>query len=194
MEAIILKNVCKSFDGRPVLSEVCFTFPAGEVSAIFGRSGCGKTTLVRILLGLEKCDSGQVLGLPASRRAAVFQENRLLEDRTVRYNIALLCPPRAPDALIKRHLSEVGLEGELSRPVRELSGGMKRRVALVRALIAAPQFLTLDEPFKGMDPATRAMAAGYVLRHRQGATTILVTHDAQEARLLGARNTLTIKN
>ena len=140
MEAIILKNVCKSFDGRPVLSEVCFTFPAGEVSAIFGRSGCGKTTLVRILLGLEKCDSGQVLGLPASRRAAVFQENRLLEDRTVRYNIAL------------------------------------------------------DEPFKGMDPATRAMAAGYVLRHRQGATTILVTHDAQEARLLGARNTLTIKN
>ena len=183
MEAIILKNVCKSFDGRPVLSEVCFTFPAGEVSAIFGRSGCGKTTLVRILLGL-----------PASRRAAVFQENRLLEDRTVRYNIALVCPPRAPDALIKRHLSEVGLEGELSRPVRELSGGMKRRVALVRALIAAPQFLTLDEPFKGMDPATRAMAAGYVLRHRQGATTILVTHDAQEARLLGARNTLTIKN
>ncbi|MBO4298647.1 MAG: ABC transporter ATP-binding protein [Clostridia bacterium] len=189
---VVVKNLSKSFDGKAVLSGLSFELPDSGVVAVEGRSGSGKTTLLNILMGLLPPDAGRIDGLAGRRVTAVFQENRLLESWSAMKNIRLVCPRAVTDAEIRAHLVEVGLAGEEKTVARALSGGMKRRVALVRAVIAPGDVLILDEPFKGLDEATREAAIRYVLRHASNRLILLVTHDRAEAEALGAEKTITI--
>lgn len=183
---LTIRGICKSFEGRPVLKNVSFDFPEAAVTALRGPSGCGKTTLVNIILGLLAPDEGEVL-LPASARtAAVFQEDRLIEHFSAARNVRLTAPSSVPDEQIRSALSELGLAQEGEKRVSEFSGGMRRRVAVIRAALFRPQLLLLDEPFKGLDEEMRARTASFLRRNCAQATTILVTHDETEAALMGA--------
>ncbi|MBQ8536546.1 MAG: ATP-binding cassette domain-containing protein, partial [Clostridia bacterium] len=126
-------NLCKSFEGKPVITGFSQKFLPGVHYGLMGPSGCGKTTLLNLLMGLLKPDNGEIKGRP--KLSAVFQEDRLLEHMTAHGNIRLVC--NAPDEAIAQMLLSLGLpEESLTQPVAEYSGGMKRRVALARALLA----------------------------------------------------------
>ena len=183
---LTIRGICKSFEGRSVLEDVSFDFPEAAVTALRGPSGCGKTTLINIILGLLAPDEGEVL-LPASARtAAVFQEDRLIEHFSAARNVRLTAPSSVPDEQIHSALSELGLAQEGEKRVSEFSGGMRRRVAVIRAALFQPQLLLLDEPFKGLDEEMRERTAAFLRRNCAQATTILVTHDETEAALMGA--------
>ena len=184
---LTIRGICKSFDGRPVLENVSFDFPEAAVTALRGPSGCGKTTLVNIILGLLAPDEGEVLLPTSARTAAVFQEDRLIEHFSAARNVRLTAPSSVPDKQIHSALSELGLAQEGEKRVSEFSGGMRRRVAVIRAALFQPQFLLLDEPFKGLDEEMRARTAAFLRRNCAQATTILVTHDETEAALMGAK-------
>ena len=187
-----IRGLSKSFDGKPVLRGLSLELPDRGVVAIEGRSGAGKTTLLNILMGLLPPDSGQIEGLAGKRFTAVFQENRLLENWSAMKNIRLTCPRAVTEGEIRAHLAEVGLAGEEKTLARALSGGMKRRVALVRAVLSPGEVLVLDEPFKGLDDATRQAAMRYVLSHAADRLILLVTHDRAEAEAMGAVMTVTV--
>jgi NitT/TauT family transport system ATP-binding protein len=185
MTDIELVHVSKSFDGRPVLADVSFLLPAGTVTVVLGPSGCGKTTLLRLLMGLSRPDAGEIRGMPA-RLSAVFQEERLCPEFSAWTNVRIVLSRTVNRQEIERQLTDVGLGDSLHRPVRLLSGGMQRRVSLVRALLCDSDLLVLDEPFKGLDQRTKARMVGYLLRQRRGRTLILVTHEPQDAAALHA--------
>ena len=171
-------NVSKSYDGRPVLSGFSRRFPEAGVVCVMGPSGAGKTTLLRLAAGLEKPDSGTIVGRPEGGIGMVFQEDRLPPALTAPACLRCVLPP-APDrdARIESALTALGLGDELSRPVKEFSGGMRRRVALARALLYPSPLVLLDEPFKGLDAATRDRAVAFARPLLAGRTTLLVTHD-----------------
>ena len=148
-----------------------------------GPSGGGKTTLLRKILGLETPDEGVISGVP-ERKAAVFQEDRLCPGVSPVENV-LLVTGKEKEAEARSLLTELGLGDSLDLPCAELSGGMRRRAAIARALLAEGELLTLDEPFKGLDEQNRRAAAALVLRHRRGRTLLYVTHEREEAALLG---------
>ena len=181
-----IRGICKSFEGRPVLENISFDFPEAAVTALRGPSGCGKTTLINIILGLLKPDKGEVRLSEDARVAAVFQEDRLIEHFSAAQNARLTAPSSVPDKQIHSALSELGLAQEGEKRVSEFSGGMRRRVAVIRAALFQPQLLLLDEPFKGLDEEMRARTASFLRRNCAQATTILVTHDETEAALMGA--------
>lgn len=181
----ILQSISKSYDGKPVLQSVTLEIGAG-VTCLMGVSGRGKTTLLRILLGLEKADAGQVLRAPA-RFAVLFQEDRLVESLTVRLNLKLALGKGYDAESADACLRGLGLEDCLPLTVSTLSGGMKRRVALARALLFEAPMLVLDEPFKGLDEGSRDLAIAAVRRQAEARPVLLVTHDAHECELLGGR-------
>ena len=179
-----VRELSKSFGDKRVLQSLSFAFPERAVTAITGPSGVGKTTLVNLLLGLTEPDSGEILGREGLRLAAVFQEDRLIEHYTALENVRLITGGGISEAEIRRALAAVGLEPGDRRRVSKYSGGMKRRVAIVRAALAAPELLILDEPFKGLDEDTRAVCAGYILNACPNATILLITHEPEELRLM----------
>ncbi len=178
MNDLILQNICKAYGEKTVLKDFSHTFPAGKRTCIMGPSGCGKTTLLRIILGLETPDSGTFSGRP-ERVSTVFQENRLFEDFSALSNLAAVCHHGDRQVMVD-HLTELGLGDSLHKPVRTLSGGMKRRVAIARAVLAPGELVILDEPFTGLDKDTKEMVLGYLKGHTQGRTLIIVTHDPAE--------------
>ena len=165
-----LRNICKFYHGRPVLQDVSFTMETG-VTALWAPSGAGKTTLLRILLGLERPDSGELLGTGV-RWSAVFQEDRLLEGLDALGNLRFALGTDYEEAKAAAMLTALGLTWETGKPVREWSGGMKRRLALARALLAVSDAVALDEPFTGLDEENRRRAARHFRRsapcHRRG--------------------------
>lgn len=177
MEAV---NLSKSYDGKPVLHGCSFRLENGGHYALMGPSGSGKTTLLRLLMGLEKPDGGRVIVPKGLRISAVFQEDRLLEQMTAAANVCLAAPVTKETA--EELLLRLGIEPEsLNVPVSAYSGGMKRRAALGRALLAEYDVLFLDEPYKGLDEATRQTAMQIVAEMTAGKTVVLVTHDEAEA-------------
>lgn len=191
MNNIQLENVCKSYHGVPVLRDLTVQFPAGQVSCIMGPSGIGKTTLLRILMGLEHPDSGHVTGLSGQRISAVFQEDRLCPWLTALDNLRLVTPSLTKAAALDA-LAALGLGEDGNRPVRELSGGMRRRTALLRALLAEYDLLLLDEPFKGLDADTKARTVQTVRERTMGKTVLLVTHDPDEPKAIAAACVFTL--
>lgn len=185
MNDIEIHDVFKSFGDKKALEGISTVFPGGSVSCIMGESGCGKTTLLNILLGLSRPDSGSISGLP-SLASAVFQEDRLCVDFSVRTNVRITARAGTTPQDISLALAALGLEGNEKTPVRELSGGMKRRVALARALLADGELIILDEPFTGLDEANRDAAAEFILNNRRGRTVIFVTHDKSDIARMGA--------
>lgn len=177
------ENICKSFNDKTVLKNFTHEFAEGKITALVGQSGCGKTTLLSVLMGLTPADSGTLIGFdkPIS---AVFQEDRLCENLTVSANIRLVTGKRFTKEEIEKELCAVGLNDCAEKPVRELSGGMKRRTAIVRAMLAEGEILFLDEPFKGLDSDTKRVVIEYVRRKTEGRTVIFVTHDREECALL----------
>ena len=177
-------NICKAFGDNKVLSDFSHNFAEGKVTAVLGASGCGKSTLLSILMGLCKPDSGEVVKPENCKISAVFQEDRLCENLTVSANIRLVTGKRFSKQKISEELSAIGLSDCGEKPVRTLSGGMKRRTALLRALMADYDILFLDEPFKGLDKDTKLSVMEYCKIHTAGKTVVFVTHDNEECGFL----------
>ena len=183
---IVVRELCKSYGGTPVLDRLTFTAGPG-VTCVMAPSGGGKTTLLRILLGLERPDSGTVTGLADRRLAAVFQEDRLLEHLDALGNLRFALGPELDARKALELLGELGLEDAGGKRAREFSGGMKRRLALARALLAPSDALLLDEPFNGLDGENRLRAWESIRRRTEGKPVLLVTHEMADAEGLEAR-------
>jgi sulfonate transport system ATP-binding protein len=185
--AVDIEQLTRSYGNRPVIRGLDLRIERGEFVALLGESGCGKTTLLRAIAGLDPVDSGRIT-IP-SRPAVVFQEHRLLPWFTLWRNVALGLPDQQGRKLAERALGEVGLGDRLEEWPRNLSGGQLQRVALARALVQQPHLLLLDEPFVALDALTRIRMQGLVkqliARHRPG--VLLVTHDVDEAIALANR-------
>src|SRR5665648_18627 len=132
---ITADNICKRFGDKQVLDHFSAVMQGNGTTSIMGPSGCGKTTLLNLLMGLMSPDSGTISGVPDAK-GAVFQEDRLCETFSAVANVKMVCRKDISRKMIEEHLSEIGLEGSLSVPVSQLSGGMRRRVAVVRAILA----------------------------------------------------------
>jgi len=191
--AVSLAQVHKSFDGRAVLRGLSLDIRGGTFVAIVGRSGCGKTTFLRIAAGLETADRGTVtVAEPApsgeSNSRLMFQEARLLPWKTVVDNVRIGLPAAARDAA-KEVLREVGLLERADDWPATLSGGQRQRVALARALLHRPKLLLLDEPLGALDALTRMEMHSLIERIwlENGFTAMLVTHDVHEAVVLADR-------
>lgn len=182
---ISITNLCKKYGDKQVLHCFSATIKKGTVTCIKAPSGKGKTTLLRILSGLEKADSGSIQGLEDYRISMVFQEDRLCENMSAADNIKLVCGKHFSKEQIMDELKAVGLEGSERQPVRELSGGMRRRTALLRALMASYDILILDEPFQGLDGENKKKIMDYTKLKSEGKTVLLVTHDEEEAGYMG---------
>ena len=170
---IEVRNLSKAYGGRPVLQNLSAVFPEG-ITCIAAPSGTGKTTLLRLLLGLEAPDGGTIRGADC-RWAAVFQEDRLPEHLTaasaLRFVLGTL--PQCSAGL----LEELGLSLRDPRPLREWSGGMRRRLSLAAALLAPGEALALDEPFTGLDGENRARCLALIREAGRGKPVLLATHD-----------------
>lgn len=180
---IVLEDVSKSYGQKRVLSHFSRRISYGSGCAVMAPSGTGKTTLLRLLLGLEKPEEGKITGLPPGK-AVLFQEDRLFAHLSPEKNLTMVLP-RLGREEARRVLTELGLGDRLDIPVSGLSGGQARRVALARALLAPGELLALDEPFTGLDEASRETAAEAIRRYRRGRTLILVTHREEDLSLLG---------
>ena len=187
--AIVIRQLSKSYNDIPVFQDVELHLEDGGIYCLLAPSGAGKTTLFRILMGLERADRGWIQGLPEGPVATVFQEDRLCPSLTAQKNIQLVQPVITGDAL-RHELKRLLPEDSLDKPVSEFSGGMRRRVALMRALLAPGQWLVMDEPFTGLDEETREVAMEYVLSRRNGRTLLFTTHHVEEADRLGATRIL----
>ncbi len=182
---IVMDHLSKRFGEKEVIKDFSIRMKEGCVTSIMAPSGWGKTTLLRILAGLERADEGRIGGLENKKISMVFQEDRLCGNLSAISNISLVCSKKMPKSQIYEELKKAGLEGEELVPVRKLSGGMKRRVALVRALIVPFDVLILDEPFDGLDDQNKNRMIHYVRERSKGKTVILVTHEKKEAEAMG---------
>lgn len=183
---IKVDHVSKAYGEQQILRDLCCVFPEGKTTCIRGRSGCGKTTLIRLLLGLDIPDKGKIEGISDRKISAVFQEDCLCENLSATSNIRLVCTETISD----RELEEAYKAVALQKPVRELSGGMRRRVSILRALLADSDCVIMDEPLRGLDEKTRTKTIDYILKKTEGKTLIFVTHEEQEAVWLKADKTL----
>ena len=190
-----VKELHRSFDGRPVLRGVSFTVERGEIFVIMGPSGSGKSVLLKHIIGLEQPDEGDILIEGESirnpeimskyRMALVFQSGALLSSLTVGENVGLylaehrLKKPDEIDRIVTEKLNLLGLRDVKERSVSELSGGMKKRVAIARALVIDPQLILYDEPTSELDPLMTVTIGEEILslKRRIGVTSIVVSHD-----------------
>ena len=182
---LTIEHLIKQFGEKTLFQDLCLTVDGPAV--LWAPSGWGKTTLLRILMGLDTPTAGRVRGV--GRAAAVFQEDRLCPQLTALQNVTLVLPgsEKQYKEQIGADFQQLGMDAAaLALPAARLSGGQQRRTALLRALLCQPvQTLLLDEPFTGMDPDTLAAAAA-LLRTRCGTEPVLLaTHDREAIRLLG---------
>lgn len=152
---IEIRKLCKSYDEKMVYQSLDLIIEDDTISCIVGPSGCGKTTLLRILAGLECYDEGEILGIEEKRKAFVFQEDRLMPwlnvTENIEYVLASYCSKDEMKEKVSSILGMLQLTEQEKTSVQKLSGGMKRRVAIGRALAFDSEILLLDEPFKGLD-------------------------------------------
>ena len=202
-EAVVFEDVAIGFEDKQVLNGVSFQLPRGETKAVFGAAGSGKSTLLKLALGLLKPDRGQIYTLGQdivhmkeedlvalrSRVGIVFQESALFDSLTVRENVAfrLYEEGDVPESQIEERVREVlrfvELEYTLDKFPAELSGGMRRRVAIARAVITQPEVLLYDSPTGGLDPVTSTTIIELIVKQRDVYKTsaLLVTHRLQDA-------------
>jgi phospholipid/cholesterol/gamma-HCH transport system ATP-binding protein len=200
---IEFQHVQKCFDDEVVLEDVSFKINPGETKIILGASGSGKSTILKLILGLIRADSGQILvqdrditklserELVQVRGAIgmIFQEGALFDSLSVRENVGYRLSEERKlnedevNAEVLRHLGFVGLEDAIDKMPGELSGGMKRRVGIARALVGTPKIVLYDEPTAGLDPITKRSIVDLMikLRDTEGVTGVFVTHDLDAA-------------
>jgi nitrate/nitrite transport system ATP-binding protein len=202
-ELLKIENLSKTYvPGKPVFSNVSFTLNKGEFVCIIGHSGCGKTTVLNVLAGLDTASSGNVfmdgreVAGPSLERGVVFQSHALMPWLTVRKNIAFAVTSKWPDwksaevnAQVEKYVAMVGLSSAIDKKPSQLSGGMKQRVGIARAFAIQPKMLLLDEPFGALDALTRGTIQEElmnIVRETQQ-TVFMITHDVDEAILLADR-------
>ena len=179
---IRLRGVTKRFGDQVVLDRLDLDIADGTVTAVTGPNGSGKTTLARLLLRLTVPDEGTIDGLDGRHGAMTFQDDRLCDQLTAVRNVRLVLDHSVDAATVAAELRRVGLEGEsLTKPARDLSGGQRRRVAIVRAVLPPADLVVLDEPFKGLDTDAKVLLMDYVREGCAGRTVLLITHDRAEA-------------
>ena len=204
MEVLLkIEKLSKAFlPAKPVFSDVSFTLDRGEFVCIIGHSGCGKTTILNVLAGLDTATSGNVfmagreVSGPSLERGVVFQSHALMPWLTVRQNIAFAVVSRWPEwprakvnVHVERFVELVGLSAAIDKKPSQLSGGMKQRVGIARAFSIQPKMLLLDEPFGALDALTRGTIQDElmaIVRETQQ-TVFMITHDVDEAILLADR-------
>lgn len=179
------KDVTKRFDNRTVLEHISFSVEGGKTYWIRGDSGIGKTTLLRMLLGLEKPAEGEIWRRKGLRFSAVFQEDRLLEYLSAVKNVRLVCSSEITEEDIRRHLLKLLPADSLDKPVTALSGGMKRRAAIVRACLAESDLLVFDEPFTGLDEECIREAAAYIRQYQNERAIVISSHRGDISLLCG---------
>lgn len=197
-----IEGIARRYPGLTVFQDVWFGIEQGEFVCLVGHSGCGKTTILNILAGLDRPDSGAVLvdGTeitgPSLDRAVIFQGHALMPWLTAEQNVAFAVSCRHPGwsrplvrEAARMALSRVGLTDAAARKPSQLSGGMKQRVGIARALAVAPKLLLMDEPFSALDALTRGSLQEEVSRlvSEAGQTAFMITHDVDEAILLADR-------
>src|SRR5574343_896282 len=198
-----IERLSKAYNpAKPVFADVSFDIAKGEFVCIIGHSGCGKTTILNVLAGLEQASDGhvfmanrEVVG-PGLERGVVFQGHALMPWLTVRQNIAFAVRSKWPDwsraqvdAQVVKYVELVGLGAHLDKKPSQLSGGMKQRVGIARAFAIEPRMLLLDEPFGALDALTRGTIQDELLKIVQAThqTVFMITHDVDEAILLADR-------
>lgn len=176
---IVIENLSKKYNDKIILNNFSNTFKDNSITFITGTSGVGKTTLIRILMGLEKADSGKITGISHKKISAVFQDDSLCENLSVLLNIKLVCE-NLGNLEIENALEVLDLKGCINKRVRELSGGMKRRIAILRALLYDFDLLIMDEPFKGLDMETKYKVMDFVIGRLENKSAIIITHDMDD--------------
>jgi len=186
--AVSINKISKSFGDPPktVLSDISLTFTTG-ITCLMGPSGIGKTTLAYIIAGLVAPDSGNVSGVDTKQISFVFQEDRLLELETALRNVLFVVKKTKENVRTAQELLiRAGLEDSINKRCEQLSGGMKRRVCICRALMANHSLLIMDEPFKGLDSGIKPSIMDMVKQSAaENKTVICITHDEHEADYLG---------
>ncbi len=183
---IRVNQVDKAYGTKQVLKSLSMTIRKPSITGIMGGSGIGKTTLLRLLLNLEQPDSGSITGLEKERISALFQEDRLCEDFNAIANVKMVCPAQVQIEEIIEAFIEIGIsKEELIKPVRTFSGGMKRRVAVLRCLFADSTVLIMDEPLTGLDEKSKEQVIHFMKKRMQSKTVIFVTHIREEITMLG---------
>ena len=192
MDGIKLVDITKSYsvenESLKVLDQINLNIPSNKITVILGRSGCGKTTLLRLVAGLEDYDSGKIMDANLKKKSYVFQEDRLMPWLTVRKNITFgIKKHEINHEKIDTMIETVGLSRFQSAYPSQLSGGMKQRVSIARALAYEPDFIMMDEPFSALDHFTREQMQEELLNiHQRSKCSILfVTHSIDEALILG---------
>ncbi|HYK87594.1 MAG TPA: ATP-binding cassette domain-containing protein [Acidobacteriota bacterium] len=206
---IEFRNVTKSFNDEVVLSDISFKISDGETNIILGASGSGKSTILKLILGLMRPDTGQIFingqditlmtefELVEVRRSIgmVFQEGALFDSLSVRENVGYRLfeeakqSEEAIEAMVLQLLGFVGLAEAIDKMPAELSGGMKRRVGIARALMGTPKIVLYDEPTAGLDPITKRTIVELMIKLRdlEGVTTVFVTHDLPAAQIIATQ-------
>ena len=207
--AVVFDHVSKSFGPKQVLRDVSFEIPAGEALCILGRSGTGKSVTLKLIVSLLKPDLGKIwvdgdettqlkereLSRVRRKLGFLFQDAALFDSLTLYENLALPLqrltakPPEEIEAVIEKVLSQVGLATERQKMSAALSGGMRKRAGLARALVLEPKILLADEPSSGLDRITAAEIDELLLKQKSdhNTTVIVVTHDVHGARRVGDR-------
>ena len=184
---IALNNINISYGNLKVLENFSISLEKGKVHCVFGASGCGKTTLLNALTGINKLESGGRLSLDNKKFSYVFQEDRLLPWATALENVLFVLRDRYCDEeakqIAEKYLNIVGLGKFINAYPSELSGGMQRRVSFARALSYRGEVFILDEPFKGLDFKLKTELINYLLESdiKENSYIVFVTHDMQEA-------------
>lgn len=208
--AIAFRDVSRSFGGRAVLNHVSFEVAPGETFCLLGRSGMGKSVTLKLTIGIMQPDAGAIcvedrnivgmdedgLSKVRSRIGFLFQSGALFDSLSLHDNLALPLrrlrekkPDEEIQAIVQKNLDDVGLGREGGKMPSELSGGMRKRAGLARALMLSPSILLVDEPVSGLDRVTASEIDDLLLRvrERDNTTMVIVTHDTREARRVGDR-------
>lgn len=181
-ERISLEHIRKSYGKQTVLQDCCFTLGPGSVTALMGESGIGKTTILRMISGLEKPDEGNIR--PERMRCSyVFQEDRLCSQVSAVENCRFFT---GKDKEIRKELEQLLPSDKLDCPVSQLSGGMRRRVSIVAALLRDSDVILMDEPFNGLDEENKKNVAMYIKNKQNGRICLFTTHSPEEVKLMNA--------
>ena len=183
--AVVIKDIHKTFGSKEVLKGVSAVIDYGERVCITGASGCGKTTLLKIICGITEPDRGTISGTRC-KKSVVFQEPRLIPQMTAAANVELVIDRNIPAKERAKQAVEwlklVELEADADKYPPEMSGGMQQRLAIARALAYDGEIMIFDEPFKAMDGAMKQRVISMCAEKTKGKTVIFVSHDEQEAK------------